>query len=176
MGETTVNILPYPVDGDAPDGPAQIKALAEALDVLKWGSRNLKPTIGKVNGSGSVITLTASYADITNAKLEITPAVASTLLMICTFDLSVHANNSATTAQAAGTINVDGADTSSPLADLQELAPATSVVIGGTVSQTYAVALTAAAHTIKLRAKKVSGNEAACNPGNSGFLYALFAS
>jgi len=32
MGETTVFKLPYPEDGDAPNGPAQMKALAEAVE------------------------------------------------------------------------------------------------------------------------------------------------
>jgi hypothetical protein len=39
--ETAVNKLPYPEDGDIPNGPAQIKALADALEAIKWPTANV---------------------------------------------------------------------------------------------------------------------------------------
>lgn len=83
---TTVNALPYPEDTDTPDGPAQFKALADALDVLRWGSRNLKPTAGeKIVAADFTLATGVGAKEITGSKIEITPAVDSKLFVDAAF-------------------------------------------------------------------------------------------
>jgi hypothetical protein len=167
MPETPVNKLPFPEDEDAPDGPVQVGALADALDVLKWGSRNLKPTLGVIAATGD-LTLENAYADVPGAVLEITPAVASLLAVVATFDLDLNAGPS----QGYGTISLDAAD-QTPVANL--VCPA-GTDVEANVSQVYLLALTAAKHTIKMRGKKAVTNGGYIRQTHTRALYALFAS
>lgn len=161
-GETSVNKIPFPLDADAPDGPTQIKALADLLDTLKWGSRNLKPVAG-VKAAGGNLALTTSYQDVPETTLEITPAVASILKVIAIFNFQ----SIVSTEEALGTVRVDAVDQSQPA-----LAEGS-----GTFAQVYAIPLTAAAHTIKLRAKVgAEGHTGECNGFGTQFLYELIAS
>lgn len=162
MKETAVNKLPYPEVADSPNGAAQIKALADALDVLKWGSRNLKPTMGVVQATSN-LTLTESYADVAGGVLEITPAVAS-LLKITTIFRFTGVGEAGSGVSMVGTVKLDAAAEEARVA-------ASNAHSGGaesqaTVSQVHLLSLTAAKHTIKLRAKKFGGG------GTTGLLVA----
>lgn len=189
MGETTVNKLPWPEDGDAPDGPVQVKALADALDVLKWGPRNLKPDAGvKTSATEAGQTITESYADVTGfSTLTITPAVTSLLLVTAVFDFQVEQTGSsvgsAFTFDVQGTVRLDSSD-QTPVA---RLLGAVGMNAAGdyreraTVTQVYALALTAAEHTVKPRVKRgelIGGGSksAVVFPSNTKLLYQLFAS
>lgn len=172
-GETSVNKIPYPKDADAPDGPTQIKALAELLDTLKWGSRNLKPTAGIIAGNED-LTLTTSYQDVPGAKLEYTPPVAVNLHILTVFDFLAESTTpehepGGEPGEAFGSVKLDSAAEQTPLAkfDIDGLGRAT-------VSQVHSLALTAAAHTIKLRAKKGGGN-AVCGGTSTRAFYIVTA-
>lgn len=169
MAETPVNKLPYPVDADIPNGPAQIKALADALDALKWGSRNLKPTAGVVQASES-LSLSGAYQDVPGTSLEITPAVASILKVTAVFEFRAGE----VTAEYAGTMRLDAAD-QTPLALLgvSNVSPSKATVV-----QVYSLALTAALHTIKMRARRSSGASGGTlgGEGSTRYLYELIAS
>ena len=168
MEETAVNKLPFPETTDSPDGPNQIGGLAEALDVLKWGSRNLKPELATDDATGEIIGLTGAYQDIPGASLAITPAVASKALILATFNFQVGGSNGV----AVGSIKVDEAAEEAQTAQLGTALD----IITGTVTQAYIVSLSAAAHTIKMRAKRVSGG-AGFNALKEGtrMAYLLFA-
>lgn len=168
MSKTTaVNNLPYPEDTDAPDGPAQIKALAELLDTLKWGSRNLKPSIGMKGMSADSLELTTSYQDIEGCKLDITPAVSSNLFIVAAFDMQVISESAP---ELLGAIKVDAEAERERLARLYAAngTRATTILVD-------VIALTAAAHTIKLRTKRVGGAGKVWKLG-TGFGYLLVAS
>lgn len=171
----TANGLPYPEDTDSPDGPAQIKALADALDVLKWGSRNLKPTVGVV-GCSADLNLTNAYQDVPGTELKITPAVASTLLVVASFNFifeTVDGNY-----RAQGTMRLDSTDQEGRVANAGGLIKASiDTPVHG--MQVYALALTAAAHTLKMRAKydvRETGGNIRIQDLGTAFLYALVAS
>lgn len=146
MEETSVNKLPFPETTDSPDGPTQIGDLAEALDVLKWGSRNLKPTVG-IKRCSADLALTEAFQDVVMAggNLEITPDVASNLLVFAQFMLTPHAGDTfkgrimvdAEAREAVEFIEIEEALTRVPL-PLFDVIP-----------------LSAAKHTIKLQAQDV---------------------
>lgn len=172
-GETSVNKIPYPIDADAPDGPTQIKALAELLDTLKWGSRNLKPTVG-VKAASSPLVLGESFADISGAKWEVTPNVASVAVIVAVWQAQITVGGSAT---VQGTVRLDATDQTRVAST--ELLASESITQGPTLAmmtQIYVLALTAEAHTVKLRAKKLAGSAASQVGTDSAFLYALLAS
>lgn len=206
MPATTSNGNPYPLDADAPDGPAQIKALAEALNSIpakllasdsveeakikdlavttkkianaaiatakladgavtepKLGdgagtSRKLKPTAGLIAASSNLV-LTGVYADVPGGVLVITPAVPSVLVVIATFQFS----NSST----IGSLSLDGET---------EDGRAAVGTGAGVASQTYFIGLSAAKHTIKMRAKRTAEVTREALAEGTGLVYMLFAS
>lgn len=164
--ETAVNKLKYPEDKDNPDGPTQIKELAEGLDVLKWGSRNLKPTVGLKKLSVEIKPVESTFQDA-GANLEITPAVASNLLLVTfsEFECTEGAGN------GESSYKLDSASES----EQRAIFNATASVQGATIAMPYLIALTAEAHTIKFRVRK-SGSGKFRLGANSGFLYCLVAS
>ena len=167
-GETTNYKFGYPLEAEAPDGALQIKTLAEELDAEKWLSRSVKLTAGrKISTEG--LALSGSLQEIPGLKLEITPAVASTLLIWGT--LSLESGSSGKT-QIKITLNVDGSD----IEEGQNV-----VIIAENerlqIPFSYAPALTAAPHTIKVRAERLVGTAGAIRGfGESNFLYQLVAS
>ncbi|HET7443282.1 MAG TPA: hypothetical protein VFJ57_01345 [Solirubrobacterales bacterium] len=135
-------------------------------------SRKLKPTVGYAQATAGYTTLESSFKDIPGAKLEITPPVASKLVVIATWALNVNANEGVG-AGAQGTVNLDGVDQSRVGSWGQ--GGGTKVWLEMDISQTYLFSLSAAAHTIKLRAR-LGGQTATLNGENSGFFYMLLAS
>lgn len=181
MKETAVNKLPYPEDTDPPDGPGQIKALADVLDTLKYGSRNLKPSIGLVTGEAAEAFGTANtFVDVPGAKLEITPAVAGNLIVVT--NLAVEATTTTITGgetfEMQTSLKVD-AEAELARVGLYKFTGLTAPPLPFTISvmQFYVVPLTAAKHTIQLRARRSAFGRRLNLPGNaSGFAHALFAS
>ena len=137
-------------------------------------SPKLKPSVGAVYATAD-LALGAAYADIPGAELKITSAVPSTLLVTATFDLAALE----VAGVAKGSIAVDGAAESTHVAELQCEADSAGnqPKNRATVSQTYALSLTAAAHTIKLRARREGGGTTYSARGtHTGFLWMLVAS
>jgi hypothetical protein len=130
-------------------------------------TRKFKPTAGVVYSNVDLV-LGAAYADAPGAVLEITPAVAGILRVII-----VIRRGGVNGGPVAGTLGVDGVDIASPNALIEETATEWKE---GSATQVYDVALTAAKHTIKLRAKKASGTAAQLQSLHSGFAYELRAS
>lgn len=162
--ETATYKFPSPEDSESPNGPAQIKALADKLEAAKWLSQSLKPTVG-VKATNVTTALGGSYADIPNTTLEITPAVSSNLVVVLAPWLLISGFST-----GWAIVSLDGVD--------QERAAVLSGAGGsnsGTPTQVMILALTAAKHTIKLRAKKEGAESGSIGVG-SGYLYALFAS
>lgn len=74
MGQTSPDNLPFPeVDTDPPDGPAQIQALADAVQTALSGDVNR----GVAFQTGSVVTNATGYATFTvdQSKFTATPYV-----------------------------------------------------------------------------------------------------
>jgi len=119
---------------------------------------------GNAYGSAGSLSLTASYQDVAGATLTFTPDTASTLLVIATFDC-----NATSAATILGTLLVDGAAQTGTAAFA-------SAVTGerGTVSQTWLVNVTAAAHTFKLQAKASTGTGTVLQ-SNTSISYLLFS-
>lgn len=158
---TSVNAIPYPEDGEAPDGPAQIKALAELLDTLKWGSRNLKPTIGRKLSTEALV-LTESDADIPGTELEITPAVESYLAIVAVF------RRNASKGSVNGSV-YDGAFTQGVVAQVPETTNSETRQVTGFAL----VTLTPELHKIKLRASRSGAT--ASSVSDASYLYLLLA-
>jgi hypothetical protein len=153
--------------------------LAEALGLTEGyfadaavTSRKFKPTTGIVQATAGNTLLEAGYKDIPGSELTLTPAVASKLVVVATFGLNVNGGGGVG-ANAQGTINLDVADQTRSAKWGQ--GGATQVWIETTMAQSYALSLTAAAHTIKLRAKVPTGAAESVG-GNCSFLYMLAAS
>lgn len=172
--ETSVNKLSYPEDTDVPNAPAQLKSLAETLDTLKWGSRNLKPTIGVVYSTADV-SLGTSYADITGLSITVEPAVTSKLLVVASFRMkAVSPPASGGPAFPEASIKVDSEEESTNVGSV-EVAEGTTGKPDYAV-QMYAVSLASGSHTIKGRGKRNTAGTGSEVKKGSALLYALFAS
>ncbi len=128
-------------------------------------SRKTKPTTGLVKATGA---LTAGVAAtlVPGAKLEITPAVASVLLVQAVFDIEVIGSTI-----ASGDIYVDGALTEDGQGAVLSAGRAT-------VAAVSRFSLSAAKHTIELRASVstgIGGANAVVAANRTRFTYELFA-
>lgn len=153
------------------------KIIAGAITETKLGdgsvtSRKFKPTGGDVEASEN-LALAGAYANVPGALLKITPVVASILKVEATWDLEIHPNGGIS--QALGTLSVDGVDQEREANFLGNTI--NNVQLRGTKTQTYRLALTAAEHTIRMRAAKPLGAEACiCYADDTHFTYELVAS
>ena len=122
-------------------------------------------TSGRVNCSGT--TNTTTTADITGATVSITPDAASYLFVVMVADLSSSVAGDIVTVD----LKVDGvAETPQCIF--------TAPVAGyrATLVQVYRIALTAAAHTIKMTLNRASGTGTVTAQANqTGFDYLLFS-
>lgn len=125
------------------------------------------PKVALTNGSAvasSSLTLGASAADIAGASITFTPAVASTAIITGTFDFQTTA-----AATLLGELQVDGVTQTGGV-----YFAGTASGARGSVSRMWHVDLTAAAHTIKLRAYYTSGSGTA-NAYHTQISYILFS-
>lgn len=140
-------------------------------------SRKTRLTADVKRQSVGPLALEASYKDITGTSFELTPSVASNLIVTATFQFSFTGGEGSALQQAIGTLNIDGSD---------QTGVATYKVVGETnlksfsniqitVSQSYILALTAIKHTMKLRARKV-GTLTIESFENTSLAYILVAS
>lgn len=169
---TTVNAIPYPEDSDVPNGPAQIKALAELLDTLQWGSRNLKPTVGKVSASGALAPVTEVETLIPGMILEITPAVDSYLIVHPCYKFFVDGKAKATVRMVVNGANQAFHD----IGHSGEKAGESD--IGINVGLTELITMNAATkYTIEFKAKQSEGgaptNDVTIEQSNTQFVYQL---
>jgi len=149
--ETSTYKFPSPEDSEAPNGPAQIKALADKLEATKWLSQSLKPTRGVKQASANLGPLTTSYQDVAGTTLEITPVVASIIRIWATFGMQGQQLEGIENNEVFGIVNLDGVDQTAQYAWSNIIQKGEQI---GSRSLVTELALTAAKHTIKLRAKK----------------------
>lgn len=136
-------------------------------------SRKLKPTTG-VKLYTEVLELSAAMEDIPNTTLELTTIAPSILLIDAFWEYTMLEGDPSATTGGRGTIRVDGVD-STPQALFWAFKLPESQKLYGSVTMPYMVNLTAATHTIKLRAKR-AGSKKVSIEGNTGYRYMLFAS
>lgn len=137
-------------------------------------SRKFKPSTGVIAATSNLV-LTESYQDVPGGKLEITPAVASKIMIVVFFDFFVALGSG----QALGSISLDGGAENAKTANSEAFLPTWTSETGlrQTVGQVYELSLTAASHTIKMRAKRVVGTSSyAVNKEGSQMLYFLASS
>lgn len=103
-------------------------------------SRQLKPSILFAKASAGVA-LSGTAADVTGTSQSITPAVASTLLAVASFDFNWSGGTGSGLGE--GWLDLDGSAQTSTL---------TGTSGRNTGVQIYKIALTATSHTLKLRA------------------------
>jgi hypothetical protein len=166
MKATTIWGIPYPEDTDPPDGPTQIKALADYLDTLKWGSRNLRTTDGIVAASGDLTLANGEWKDVPGASVEIAPVVASKLKVTAIFDLE---NNGSGLVEGALALN--GTRQSAHVLHNQS-----SGLHRATLAQVFILTLPAEKHTIKLQAQRIGENTGKVEADHTRFLYEMVAS
>lgn len=112
------------------------------------------------------LTLSGSYQDIAGCSITFTPAVASVAVITGVFDLTA---TSASTSTLLGELQVDGVSQTG-----NAVFAGTANGQRGTVSRVWHVNLTAASHTIKLRASYSAGSGTA-NATNTQLSYVLFS-
>ena len=156
---------------------AMISASAAILgSKLDTADGRLQLTTGMISG-GTGQSLTTSYADLSLASATITPDVAAYLIGIAVFDFEIGSIQSGEFCVCDGTLTIDG--NPSPSARLQASSSSTNLPAPiATVAQVYRIALPAAAHTVKLQAKKTETGTTSAMMGNQNgaqFLYALVA-
>lgn len=168
MGKSTLYEIPWPEVTDIPHGPLQMEEIAETVDAIQWASRSLKPTVGVKLMSVGEVELAESYSDLTGCKLEITPPVASNLFVVGSFQvLALEAE-----CEFHGAIKLDAEAEKTQVARYRvEKANEQT-----TVSQAWVIPLTAAAHTIKLRARRGNGKKITVAQPATSMAYQLFAS
>lgn len=145
-------------------------------NLAKLGSPKLAPTVGSAAATEN-LTLTTSYQDVPGGKLEITPTAAGKLLVVTVFTFAVESGVPVESVTALGTLKLDSESEQAALAELifgseEEV----QEEMTATATQVYALTLTAAAHTIKMRAKRGASGTGLCKATSSRMLYALFAS
>lgn len=158
-------------------GTAKIANLAVTEGKLADGavtSRKFKPT-GGIEEVTASLALTTEFKDLTGASLAIAPAVASILKVTAVFDFVLN-DNTGEGVTAYGTLNVDGVDSSAFAVHGVASGLGDNHISDATVVQVYRIPLTAAAHTIKQRAKKVGVGSGECIKVHSNFSYELVAS
>lgn len=153
---------------------AKIAALAVTEEKLADGaatSRKVKLTSGVIRSTAE-LELTEAWQDLAGTTLKLTPAVKSRLLIVTAFQFQ----NTGIGGSCDGTISVDGVTDEVDSAGYGWGAQTAQSNLNG-LSEIYSVELTAAEHTIKLRAKCHIGegfNEHRALKGCS-FLYFLHA-
>jgi hypothetical protein len=130
-------------------------------------SPKAKLTAGIVEASGDLV-LTTSYQDVAGTELKITPAVASYLKVTAVFDFRITEGG-----RALGSMSVDG---STQLHTAHLTTPNSTENSATTTAQVYLLSLTAASHTVMMRAKREGGGTGNCFKANTLFLYELIAS
>jgi hypothetical protein len=135
----------------AGDFEAEYDNLAEALNGLVAGA--------DVRCSES-LTLTGAFQDVPGASATITLSRASLVFVWATWGLGATGGLLPGT---AGSLSVDGAEQPVVAEGMEEVADF--------ASQSYCLKLTAGSHTIKQRARLVSGNTGVCIKNFTGFTY-----
>jgi hypothetical protein len=169
----------------AADSVTSTKIAANAVEEAKVKdgaitSRKAKLTADVVEASGD-LALTGAYQDVPGASLDITPAVASKLKVTAVWDLYVKGQDTSGVlgAQALGTLSIDGEDQSEQVEHGIEINSGFFGVFAtrGIACQVYAIPLTAAKHTLKMRAKRGGPQvtEGKCFKLGTRFLYELIA-
>lgn len=145
MAATANYELPYPSSADEPNGPAQIQALAEAVDTQIVRLDGRLQLIG-ATASGT-LTLTSTVTDIAGTSVTFTTDNPGAIAEIqAVWDLSCSSGALAATNHAVGAFNVDGVN-QGPQALLRTLPNARACV-----TQVYRVVLlSAGSHTFKQR-------------------------
>lgn len=131
---------------------ANAAVTAEKLADKAVTSRKLKPTRGVINANAT-LALTEAYQTVPGMELNITPEVESKLLIIMQIGMIELAGS------AWGTIKVDAEAENTELCEVGKETQWKG-------HQIYYVTLTAAAHTILMRAKR--GITAGCKTGGAG--------
>jgi hypothetical protein len=138
-------------------------------------SEALKPSAGRVAASGD-LTLTTALVDVPSASLAITPVVASKLLVVATWDFDCTNDTPAAGVHTAtGDLLLDGVSQGTVDVGFTNQGTANSEWRDA-ATRVYSIALTAAAHTVKMQAKKNAALTAFARSADTGFLYALIAS
>ena len=144
---------------------------------LDTGDGRLVQTTG-IAAASAGLTLSASYADVVGATVTFTPDVACYALVTTFFKFQIIAPDTGEDCSCSGILVVDGVAESPEAEFIVGTHASTGPSYTATVGQVHRVALTAAAHTLKLQAKKtVSSGTVVASAGitNTRFLYQLVA-
>jgi hypothetical protein len=138
-------------------GVPQYVAFSGDLSVDEDGVATLTSSAVGVGGAtGSSLALTVSAQDVPGTSLTITPTVASKLLVVGTFEFYLNASGPILM-NAQGLLSVDGSLQTNVAQFRFSDSDAADHSANATVGQSWVVPLTAAAHTVKLRAALFSG-------------------
>lgn len=158
------------VNGELDNGNLRTGAGIVAAKLASIGSEIKGFSVGSKSASED-LTLTSSYQDVPGASLEITPTVESKLIVLAAYNFTFTEHVQGF--KYYGTLKVDSGSEQSNVAKLG----GNNASFEATVFQPYVLTLSAAKHTINMRAK--GEVNAAASPKvlktNTGFVYLLLA-
>jgi hypothetical protein len=179
---TATKGLQIPTDGIANLAITGPKIASGSIDRTKFvgsklDSTAVAPTMATVVASSN-LTMTSTFTDIAGTSLVITPTVASTIFIVGTFELNMATAAGLATQEVDGALNVDGVNQTRIARFFNaNTAGGTAQTFTVTVSQSWVLSLTAAAHTIKLQARAQGAFTSSSAVANStAWSYMLFAS
>jgi hypothetical protein len=157
---TTEYKFPYPADADAPDGPKQIKELAEALDKIQWleaaikdgavTSRKLKLSSGILRSSAD-LALKEAWQTLAGTTLSLPKLIVkSKLIVVTAFQFQCAGEG----ASVYGTVDVDGKREEDNMCAYGWGASTVQSNFDG-LTEVYEFELAPGEHTIALAAKSV---------------------
>ena len=117
-------------------------------------------------------TLIEAYADIPGASVTVSPSVEMAMTIWATFHFGSN-DTLGLIGQAIGSISLDGAKEDPNQAIL--FGPKKQSRARATVFQTYSLTLSPGSHTVKMRAKEQTSDDAVCFGENTQMLYMLTA-
>lgn len=161
--------LPYPQDGDVPDAPTQIHNLALRVEALL----DVLATHGIVAASGSSGVLPTTWTDVPGCSIDLTPTMPVHALIVATFYVDIEKNAGASTLGIDCRLTVDSTGQAKAAHVYKDDAIAVATVHQTMIQQVYRVPLTAALHTLKLQAQRVSNGGAVVTLADTQFLYRL---
>lgn len=161
---------------------AKIALLAVTEALLGDGavtSRKLKPTIGEVPATGSIVGIGGGYTDVPGASLVITPSVASKLVIHGRMEIlfADTGGGGAISCEVTGAVKLDeAAEVGTANVGVEKIvaSPGGNMRLG--VEVKTILLLSAATHTIKLRVKQnIAGTPSNLIQNGTGFLYTLYS-
>lgn len=142
---TPVWSIPSPTSGEPPNGPAQMKGIADATEIGLNALYTRSPRLFQQSMTGGDLTAVGVTVDLPGASITLSVAAANTPVMVTgVIESGIGSGNF-----VAGYLSVNGT--------IQNKEIRGGDVVRASASQTWAITLGAGTHVLKLRAGASAG-------------------